>query len=224
MKKITAILAILFLGSFLVLGSASAVQINFDNIDDIGTLSYDGEGGPLVGAGIFFDSIVGTGTPDNDTVELKIVDGILNFSTGNNISENVLGIWTFASGGSFVLTGSVYNGLNELFSGTILTGSFSGYAYAINTPFYLLFSGVGVDEKAQELTDFYGIEAPWGFNFANTVITGSAPTIGTNGGFRVVVKDADIVNTAAVPEPATMMLLGMGLLGLGAIGRKKLMK
>lgn len=32
------------------------------------------------------------------------------------------------------------------------------------------------------------------------------------------------VNTQSVPEPATMLLLGSSLLGMGTLGRKKLVK
>jgi hypothetical protein len=71
-----------------------------------------------------------------------------------------------------------------------------------------LLNAFGDDTKNQDLLDAIGFTAdfPWQF-FGVAITTGNLNPNGTPGG----VISTDIRNTA-VPEPATMMLLGTGLL------------
>jgi len=64
---------------------------------------------------------------------------------------------------------------------------------------------------------------------ASTLYTAMLDSLGQIGsfdgtGFRVAMIDGhqDQLVAAPVPEPATMLLMGIGLLGLGAVGRKRL--
>ena len=67
MKKVLVVLALL-----LVPGIALAsAQINFDNPTvDGGTLTYNGAGGPVVGADIIFQQVIGVDAPLNSGVPL----------------------------------------------------------------------------------------------------------------------------------------------------------
>ena len=57
----------------------------FDQVNNSGTVSYDGAGGSLIGTDIAFETIQGVGT-DND-VTIDCAGCVLNFATGPNITE-----------------------------------------------------------------------------------------------------------------------------------------
>jgi hypothetical protein len=202
--------------------TANAASLSFDEgaATQIGTVSYDGIGGALVGTGLNFTSITGDGTPLNSGVSLVCDGCLLNFETGVNISEGP-SVWEFASGGSFTVTGLAKTGGGDVIAnGILLQGSFTGTPLVSGAPGTAIFTGFGVDEKHQGLLDFFGITTS-DFEFATTEISLSTCTDVSVGGFDCAVQNADLENTSVVPLPAAAWLFGSALLGLAGVARRK---
>lgn len=198
-------------------------MLEFDDVGvGAGTISYDGAGGALIGANIRIDQITGTSTPANSGVALSIVGGVLSFQTGANTSEGGAGgLSTFGSGGSFTLSGTVFNGLIQIATGNLITGSFTGTPYFSGGNPFSTFGSFGIDTKNIDLLAFYGILNN-SFSFANTEIA-STSTFGADGSFRSQVVNADINNmeNPGVPDGgATIALFGLALLGVESLRRK----
>jgi hypothetical protein len=225
MSKLSALL----LAAALALAPTAAhavAAISFDTTPGGagGTITYDGAGGPAIGSGIVFVDVTGVGTPANAGVTLDCVGCSLAFTTGTNISEGPAYQWN--GGGTFTLTGAV-PGAGIPVATTLLTGSFLTTA---NTPGLAtfgapalpsgLFIAAGIDTKNITLASFFGLTNP--FIFANTEIALGTFTEGADGAFVAVPNQADLINTAPVPMPVTLLLLGGGLLITARFTRARL--
>jgi hypothetical protein len=185
-----------------------------------GSVSYDGSGGPLVGANIEVDMVVGLGTPLNNHVARVCDRCTLSFTTGA-FATSTSTSWSFGPGGSITLTGGMDlsgNGnagdVGDIPLGTtLLSGTF------IESPVVLAVGGgfkvagaVFVDRKDTRLLDLYGLRPDvlysGGFNFS--FMAPGVPPSGFSGG---VVLSGDIVNQP-VGIPSSILLFGSGLIGL----------
>jgi PEP-CTERM motif len=223
----------LSLSLLLVAAPAAALPtINFDQGTGGGqaggTLSYDGEGGPLIGTNIGFGVLAGFDTTLNTGVPLFCVPNCqLDFTTGANTAEAVavpggLQQWTWDGGGSFVVEGTLNTAADgtglDVASGTLLSGTFDGALGLVGPAGRLAVIGVGEDEKIGGLLDFYGIPDFLPFRFADTEIVATSLTVGANGSLDGTVTNADLTNTG-IPEPGTLLLFGSGAAGVAMLRR-----
>ena len=187
-----------------------AVPVHAVPIIDFNT-GIDGIGGTITpgttitGTGILIGSMTAVGTT---------ADGVYDVSgTGVGVSGSTA-LLSFSYGPStnwLTIVGGI-SSLSIADGTTLLSGSFTSFAF---TPGGIYASGVDIKDTGLLLA--LGIAPGTPFELFGFSIGFDPPPLGG----PITVMSTDIVNTA-VPEPATLLLLGAGLLGVGVFGRKRI--
>jgi PEP-CTERM motif len=224
-RTLLALSAVLLL---MVVPAWAIPHISFEDLDEQGgDVSFSGNlGDPLVGSDIVFDTVLG---PETGATNLTCVGCLLDFTTGA-FSFAMGNSQFFEGGGSYVLTGSAFDGATLVASGVLLSGVFDDFVIAtLNTTVAtVLVTGGGTDVKNPDLLAHFGLVNP--FTFAQTEITSDAVIAPPSGegnprGFSSTTINADLDNFPGgpppiIPEPTTLLLLGAGLAGLGIWHRR----
>jgi hypothetical protein len=232
MKMVALAVVVLALAISPVYAAPVSLDLSTGVGTDLGTLTYAGGANPLVGANILIGAVSGVNTPSNAGVTDVISGGILSFTTGNFVSYNAATqTYTFGSGGSFTITGTGPGCLTVGGCGGNTPNTASGPTLVSGTPLsaqYLgglvnLYITTGTDTKDPKLVQFFGInpaDNPGGWDFSGSVHATIA-TGGGGGAFTATSNHSTDISNTPVPEPASILLIGAGLLGFGLVLRKK---
>lgn len=231
MKKFPKILAFLILAVFLMVGSAVAVPITLYDI-----LGYEGTQG-YYDTGAEFVALVTGGTDNNSSAYLFLEESPYK-------DDNSFGIYDFTVAGDVVSLGEtleVFSALNSApASATVVfdtdagTASYGGFTRNIDTTFgFYLANPYGVTYYSHASLNSDLFDHMMIFDTSDdgaAMLLGSDVVVAIEDGPSGYDQDFDdmvvgVTNVApATPEPTTMLLFGSGLIGLVALGRKKLFK
>jgi len=185
------------------------------------SVSYAGGAASLVGSNINVSEVLGLDANGAVTGSLSINPGVLSFSTGNFTgysSASGTETWSFGSGGTIAITGSVI-GLSPFpYVGTLMQGNdVSGLVSKMQSGRYSVSLLLFVDEKYSGLTDYFNLPGGW---YNGELNLGFDMQKDSGDAFHsTAVYSGDVINTP-VPIPPSVLLLGAGLMGIGIVRKR----
>jgi len=160
------------------------------------------------------DTTATTGNIGNDVFDINVLGGSINFFYDPDFTPGTVDDVNFATGSNITGGATAFS-----FENTTAT-----QAIGIEFDFTALLAGYMFDLGGNDLNAKIALNLVAGFGDGSVTILGGAG--GVTGGdgnhfLGLTVADNGTTMQVEVPEPASIALLGLGLLGFGAVSRKK---
>jgi hypothetical protein len=220
MKRFITVICIVVLCYALPAGAI--VVMDFEGLQNLEPISnfYNGGlggkgSGPGPGFGITFSS-------DSLAIISSLAGGTGNFQ--NNPSGNTVAFFLSGAGDLMNVPGGFDTGFSFFYSSINDPGSVTVYDDVSGTGNVVATLDLPVTPFDPNLPTNYNVWFPIGVSFNDMAKSVNFSGTANQIGFDNITLGSEIPGGSAIPEPATMLLLGSGLLGLAGYGRKKFLK
>ena len=163
---------------------------------------------------------VNTGGHDGTVFNTDLTVTSLVVNTGSGKTVPTTG-WTANANGTFLDPPFATNGGNDPFNQSVICcGGQNGGSHAVSGPLYIDVTATGITQN-----DF--IANALGYFFAVDILdsdTGKTGAVAAKGPDTSCQQENDCGVNNLLPEPLTLSLFGAGLVGLGALRRRKVVK
>ncbi|HEV2425544.1 MAG TPA: PEP-CTERM sorting domain-containing protein [Terriglobia bacterium] len=213
LKKVAVLAVVLSITSL----PAFCSSIDFEGSGNGGTWSWNGSG--TLSATSLGMAVRVVGSPNDYTISMANEVFTSGSFLGGSGTTSDPWSWGPSAANSFIITGCVPPA-TSCTPVTLFSGEFSSDQTGVQGSDSVLISAtIASGSVDSALLSFLGL--PGSTDYTGTyqvTLDGTAPGSG-------LVASGDLVlSPSAVPEPASLLLVGIGLLAIGAIGRSKLLR
>jgi PEP-CTERM motif len=184
------------------------------------SISYAGGATDLVGTGITITQVQGLDTPMSNLVIEAITSGALNFTSGAFTGNVGTSEWVFGAGpaGGLTITGGI-SSLGLANGSTLLSGTIESVSVIAAGSTFKVGIAAFLNTINSTLASHYGFQGGSGASWTGVYNIGFNAKGSAPGSFSSSsVQSGGVDTSPIVPEPSSLVIAGLGALGMIAFG------